>query len=78
MYFHTIIGNSHYRKKAKHVLTYTDWSKGKAHPAILTSDHFKNQKVIKNEDNTPYLFARKFTDYSKDVLSYIDTTKKYE
>lgn len=65
-FFQTIIGNSHFLKHTKHLLTYTDWGVDPG-PAIISKEHVA---LLKKE---PYkFFARKFSDASTPVIELIE------
>lgn len=76
MFFQTIIGNSKYNKSIMNSIIYTDWS-GFPKPAFISQKHFeifKKDHIEVNFGNGKQylLFARKFTDMSKNEISYID------
>lgn len=72
---HTIIGNSEFSKNIKHDLTYTDWSV-KPGPAAITMEHlklFEKQKIFEGRSGkVEPVFARKFSDSSKELTDYIE------
>jgi hypothetical protein len=77
-FFQTILGNSPFSTKLIPSLTYTDWSAGGPHPAIIYSDHLSlfrsTDKVIVSNHygTTEVLFARKFSDENIELLSEFD------
>jgi hypothetical protein len=76
--FQTIIGNSEFANHVTRNLTFADWSRPGAGPAIIDMDHlnaFMKTACIVADD--PYgrgelLFARKFTDDSSQLTDFID------
>jgi hypothetical protein len=78
MFFQTILWNSQFKETVKRNLTYTDWSAGGSHPAMIDSRHirfFKDQRKIIAHDvygKGELLFARKFSDESKQLVEIID------
>ena len=79
MFFHTIIGNSPFKKDVVGAFMYTDWLTGPStsHPATITLRNLPllSQKLVPpandNGEKRP-LFARKFTDNSQEVLMEIE------
>lgn len=77
-FFQTIVGNSPYRKRVSRNITYTDWSEGKAHPAIISERHVKlfasAAPIVKSDifGEGEVVFARKFSDASGPVVKQID------
>jgi hypothetical protein len=79
-FFHTILGNSLFRRSIQRSLMYADWSDRSMHPAMLNSSHldyFEAHQQIKA--SVPYafgpgevLFARKFSDQTLDILDRLD------
>lgn len=78
MFFHTILGNSPFRPRARRGLLYRDWPVPGAHPDMLTDAHitfFEQQEKVCVEDqfgSGEVLFARKFSDDRLDLLQRID------
>lgn len=76
-FFQTIIGNSRFNGRTRANITFTDWSKG-PHPNQISEEHIK--KFQKQQQFDGYygssipLFARKFSDDSRDLLLKIDRT----
>jgi Core-2/I-Branching enzyme len=76
--FHTILGNSPFRRRIHRGITYTDWSEGSSSPSIIDSKHvLQFEAVDEVRGSGPYgegelLFARKFTDASEAVVRRID------
>ena len=81
MFFHTIIGNSPFKKNVVGALIYADWVTGSSshpgHPATITLRHLPllSQKMVptsnENGEKRP-LFARKFTDDSQEIITEIE------
>ena len=78
-FFHTILGNSAFRTRARGNLLYEDWPPiGARGPAMITDRHiafFEAQDKICVEDaygRHEALFARKFSDDKLDLLDRID------
>jgi len=77
-FFHTILGNSQFRYKARRSLTYADWSNGPNHPAMISEKHlalFENRAWVWTEDiwgSGEALFARKFSRGNLELLDRID------
>lgn len=78
-YFQTVIGNSMFKDKVRHNLTYTDWERFcPPFPAWINAWHtdlFANNKPLCDSDvygTAELLFARKFVDDSKALTSKID------
>ena len=77
MFFHIILGNSPYKNNIKDYLTYTDWSAGGGHPAWISMDHLRKDKkklfsLNGNRGNGEFLFARKISDSSGEVVEKIN------
>jgi hypothetical protein len=78
MFFHTILGNSHFAKNIKRNIVYEDWSARGSHPAMISGDHislFEGQEKILLDDVYgcgEMLFSRKFSDETLDLLRRID------
>lgn len=76
-FFHTIIGNSHFKKYVHRNLTYTKWKKGSSSPSIINEDDLeffeKNFRYMIEDGygKGELLFARKFNDQSHDIVSKI-------
>jgi hypothetical protein len=68
MFFHTILGNSHFHIDAgENNVTYTKW-RGGPNPAVLTAADLTEM------NDSEYLFARKFDmDADPELLDWIDT-----
>ncbi|NMM36248.1 MAG: beta-1,6-N-acetylglucosaminyltransferase [Glaciimonas sp.] len=77
-FFHTILGNSHFKSRIARNLTYTDWCAGGASPATITEKHlalFQATTWFAPDDTYgagEMLFARKFADASVDLLARLD------
>jgi hypothetical protein len=77
-FFHTILGNSPFRRHIARNLTYTDWSDGGASPANMAQQHltlFKARSSFPADDTYgagAMLFARKFTDQSAQLVARMD------
>jgi len=80
MYFQTILANSPYKTAICHNLTYTDWSAGGPHPAIIQKEHlifFTQKEKLIVEDHYgkgEVLFARKFSEENIGLLDELDET----
>jgi hypothetical protein len=75
MFFHTIIGNSPFKKNVVNGVMYDDWETGS--PAAITLQHLpilaqKTVPAVNGGKKTP-LFARKFSDSSHEIITEIDT-----
>jgi hypothetical protein len=78
MIFHTILGNSEFRRRMRRNLFYTDWSDCGSHPAMIGERHitlFQKQERVFFSD--PYgsgevLFARKFSDSNLSLIERVD------
>ena len=77
--FHTILGNSAYAAQVQPCMTYADWSRKLHRPETLTLAHaeFLLHSPVHvprkdDPDAQPYLFARKFTAESRDLLRALD------
>lgn len=77
-FFHTILGNSHFRSKIARNFTYADWSSGGSGPAHITEKHlaifqdrssFGSTKLFGSGE---MLFARKFSDESGDLVASLE------
>jgi hypothetical protein len=68
MFFHTILGNSHFDvEPGENNITYMKWN-GRPNPALLIPDDLARMK------DSEYLFARKFDmDTHPELLDWIDT-----
>lgn len=81
-FFHTILGNSPFRLRARRGLTYTDWSAGPNHPSVISEQHlavFEAQEWVWGADiwgSGEALFARKFAGADLDLLDRIDAMIK--
>lgn len=79
-FFQTVLYNSPFKLEIGSSLTYVDWREGKPHPAIINEDHIRMmkkecpQEFIESAVNRSdtFLFARKFTDNSTEVVNAID------
>ena len=77
-FFQTILGNSDFRSKIVRNLTYTDWSDGRASPAVMTERHldfFRATSSFAPDDTYgggEMLFARKFADGPVDLVAKLD------
>lgn len=78
MFFHTILGNSPFRPRARRTLLYRDYPPTLSHPALLTEKHvqlFESQERVWVEDewgSGEVLFARKFSDQTLNLIDRID------
>lgn len=78
LFFHTILGNSVFKPNLRRNLLYEDWSTPGAHPATITAQHiakFESSDQINLTDMYgpgEFLFARKFSDESLELLTRID------
>lgn len=78
MFFHTILGNSRFRTRARKGLMYRDYPAYLSHPALLNEDHVRffesQEQVSAGEEWGPgeMLFARKFSDQTLHVIDRID------
>lgn len=73
MFFHTIIGNSPFKKHVVLAFMYTDWVTGS--PATITEEHLPilSQHMLPSDyggEMTPF-FARKFSDKSQAIITDI-------
>lgn len=66
--FHTIIGNSPFRSRARNVWVYADWSTKPA-PGPITREHIE---MITQQHQDEFFFARKFSDSSIDIVEQIN------
>lgn len=79
MFFHTILGNSHFKSQIHRNLIYEDWSCRGGHPAMITEKHIKlfedSDQVIQSDlwGSGEMIFARKFSDENLDVVDKLDT-----
>jgi hypothetical protein len=78
-FFHTILGNSVFRRRSQRCLMYDDWgSAGPRHPIMLNSSHldfFEAHQQVMIDDAFgagEVLFARKFSDQTLDFLNRLD------
>jgi len=77
-FFHTILGNSHFKQNIRRCLMYDDWSNGPLHPTMLNSSHLDffeaHPEVTLDDAFGPgeLLFARKFSDCTLDLLNRLD------
>ncbi len=77
-FFHTILANSPFNGKMKRCVMYTDWSEGGSRPACISEKHMglleSNSPIILNDrwGRGEVLFARKFSDESKELVDRID------
>ena len=78
MFFHTILGNSHFRERAKRSIMYRDYPSHLNHPALLDEKHVRwfdsQEKVLVDDEWGPgeLLFARKFSDRNLHVIDRMD------
>jgi hypothetical protein len=78
MFFHTILGNSSFRHRARRSLLYRDYPHTLSHPALLTEKHvqfFNSQESVWVEDewgSGEVLFARKFSDQTLELVDRVD------
>lgn len=79
--FQTIVGNSRFRDKISHSLTYTHWSPGETGPDSISCSHLPDlmlRPVLDSRQNNcpnekkEVLFARKFSDSSLEIVKAID------
>lgn len=70
-FFHTILGNSEFKERVAHCVTFADWSAGGKHPATIEHRHLAiiNKEASRSEHKV--LFARKFTDESTTVIEML-------
>jgi hypothetical protein len=77
-FFHTILGNSLFRSRARRNLLYEDWSAQGAHPEMINQEHlayFESMDEVHVDDlHGPgeLLFARKFSDKTLELTSHLD------
>lgn len=76
-FFHTILGNSEFRSRARGNLVYEDWSVRGSHPAMICETHiklFESQEKVFDlyEGAAELLFARKFSDDNLYLVDRID------
>ena len=77
-FFHTILGNSPFGRRARRSVLYTDWPGGGPHPSLLDEkqiSYFEQQERICVEDQFgpgEALFARKFSDTNLDLVDRMD------
>lgn len=80
MFFHTIIGNSPFKKHVVNALMYDDWKTGS--PVVITLQHLpllaQNTLPTENGGEKTPLFARKFSDDSQEVIRDIDILLRNE
>lgn len=77
MFFQIILGNSQFCSNITNLITFTDWSGGGGHPAQISMEHITNFYVkMFEKDQNPgageFLFARKFSDSSSQVIETIN------
>jgi len=78
MFFHTIVGNSHFKENTEPCLTYTDWREQDHHPATITSDHINTICLQGNfhrdevYGDGQFLFLRKLTEEDDPLMDRID------
>ena len=77
MFFQTILGNSTFMENITRNVTFTDWSAGGGHPALIEEKHltkFRLPKIIVDDDygKGEVLFARKFSDKSSNIVDALD------
>lgn len=78
MFFQTVLGNSHFRSKARRNVTYADWSAHGSSPANLCERHldfFRSDWPLLLDDDYgrgEALFARKFSDLRPDIAAGVD------
>jgi hypothetical protein len=73
-FFHTILGNSKYRKNIRFSLMYTRWNKGKPNPEIINDydiEVIKAKKHDRYNNRDDVLFARKFDNSSLETINNI-------
>jgi hypothetical protein len=80
MYFHIILGNSHFRQKIARNLTYTDFSKRGRNPSPLTEEHVRmfarpDFYLDDAEGKGPAFFARKFDPLDRGLLDGVDAIR---
>lgn len=81
-FFHTILGNSPFRSRARRSLTYADWSAGPNHPTTISEKHlalFEAQGWVWDDDiwgSGEALFARKFSGMDFGLLERTDAMIK--
>jgi hypothetical protein len=78
-FFHTILGNSEFGKRARGDLFYQDWSVRGPHPAMIDDRHVElfrsREKVFDGgslDGPVESLFARKFSDENLHLVDAID------
>jgi len=80
-FFQTILGNSHFMKKIKRNLTFTDWSGGASSPAYISERHvglFQSNSGFTLNDKYgtgEAIFARKFSDEAASIVEKIDVLR---
>src|SRR5581483_151163 len=78
MFFHTILGNSPFRSKARRNLHFEDWSNAGSHPVTIGEHHLAQfeaeDKVFMHDvyGRGEVLFARKFSALDEQVLQQLD------
>ena len=82
MYFHIILGNSHFRQKIARNLTYTDFSKRGRNPSPLAEEHVRmferpDFHLDDAEGKGPAFFARKFNPLDRRLLDRVDEVRKH-
>lgn len=67
MIFQILVMNSHFGAQKRDTLSWTDWSRGGAHPATVTAEHISKLKELGTRHE--YLFARKFPNDSAALVA---------
>jgi hypothetical protein len=67
--FHTIIGNSQFRSRARKAWVYQDWDVNPG-PGPIT---MANIRSVREQNQNEFFFARKFSESSRDIVEYINT-----
>jgi len=76
--FHTILGNSPFRRMIRRGITYTDWREGESSPSLIGVKHVLQFEAVNQVRGSglygegELLFARKFTDDTEAVVRRID------
>lgn len=77
--FHTILGNSTFRRRIRKGLMYTAWPDHGGHPAMINEKHveyFEARDEVTNDEDLwgpgELLFARKFSDDNPEIVQRID------
>jgi hypothetical protein len=80
LFFQTIVNNSPFSVKIKPCLTYTDWSlRNNPHPAMISEKHLLlfGSESVNTRDSHEFLFARKFSDETSDVVDALDRIRTF-